>query len=129
MTTRSSAASLALLLAPFFLIASLSQAPAGSLFCPVTVFCKPKPPHVRYKCICPQRIKPGCGLENYGYYPTCWQPWPFPPNYGHCAVPPPTVTPQSSAAKTAETPEELPAPAKEQPELESPKTTEDKVKP
>jgi len=31
-------------------------------------------------------------MENFGYYPTCWRAWPFPPNYGHCPVPPTIMT-------------------------------------
>jgi hypothetical protein len=37
-----------------------------------------------YKCICPKPICEPCNLEHFGYYPTCWQPWPFPPDYRHC---------------------------------------------
>jgi hypothetical protein len=37
-----------------------------------------------YKCICPKPICDPCNLEHFGYYPTCWQPWPYPPDYRHC---------------------------------------------
>ena len=40
--------------------------------------------HVHQKPICAP-----CGLKHYGYYPTCWRPWPFPTNYSHCPPPPP----------------------------------------
>lgn len=79
MMARSSAASLVVLLAPLLLLSAGSRAAAEHhLFCPKTVFYKPKPPHIHYKCICPQRICPGCPLPNFGYYPTIYRPWPFP---------------------------------------------------
>jgi hypothetical protein len=120
MTTRSGAASLALLVAPFFLLADCRQSSAEGfgLFCPVTVFCKPRHPIVWYRCICPQKVCPCCGLDNFGYYPVCWQPWPFPPNYGHCPVPPaaayalpPNVTKSTNSPPPTTTPEELPSPS------------------
>lgn len=90
MMLRSATASLALLLAPCLVwMAFGGSAEAGILHhCQKTVFVKPRPPHVKYKCVCPKKICPCCPLENFGYYPTCWHPWPFPPNYGHCPVPP-----------------------------------------
>jgi hypothetical protein len=38
---------------------------------------------------CPRPICDPCHLEHYGYYQTCWAPWPFPPDWSHCPVPPP----------------------------------------
>lgn len=72
MTTRSVAAALALLLTPYVLAAGMCE------HCPKTVFCKPKPPRIKYKGVCPKPICPCTALENYGYYPTRWSPWPFP---------------------------------------------------
>jgi len=92
MTLRSTAGSLALLLAPLVLTV-LSQ-PASAqhcTHCPKITFCRPKAPCIKYKCVCPKPICNGCDLENFGYYPTCWHPWPFPPNYSHCPVPPTTM--------------------------------------
>jgi hypothetical protein len=59
--------------------------------CPVTTFCRPKAPCIKYKCTCPKPVCDVCSLNHAGYYPTCWQPWPFPPNYSHCLVPPTTT--------------------------------------
>jgi hypothetical protein len=42
--------------------------------------------HVHQKKICAP-----CGLKNYGYYPHCWHPWPFPTYYGHCPPPVPAA--------------------------------------
>lgn len=131
MTTRASAISLPLLLAAMLLPTAPSQATAGDWFCPCTVFCRPKHPRVHYKCICPQRINSCCGVANWGYYPTCWQQWPFPPNYEHCPVPPVTMNPPANSPETPLAPagtEQLPAP-KAQPETSYQKTTVGSVRP
>jgi hypothetical protein len=38
--------------------------------------------HCKWACV-KSICDPYC-LEHFGYYPTCWQPWPFPPDYRHC---------------------------------------------
>jgi hypothetical protein len=94
MTMRSRVVLFALFLAPCLVLPALTRpAEAGCTHCPKTVFCRPKAPCIKYKCVCPKPICP-CGgeLENFGYYPTCWRPWPFPPNYSHCPVPPTIAT-------------------------------------
>jgi hypothetical protein len=30
-------------------------------------------------------------LPNFGYFQTCWTPWPLPPDWSHCKVPPPAA--------------------------------------
>ncbi len=50
-----------------------------------------KPPRIKFKRVCPKPVCNPCDIEGYGYYPTCWRPWAYPPNYGHCPVPPPGV--------------------------------------
>lgn len=107
MTLRSALASLALFLALG------SAATAGEcLHCPKTVFCRPKPPRIKFKCVCPMPI--GCGtLEHFGYYPTCWTAWPFPPDYSYCPSPPPMVAVAPRAAPAVPTTpegEQLPLP-------------------
>jgi hypothetical protein len=47
------------------------------------------PPKLKYKKACPRPVCDPCNLEHYGYYQTCWAPWPFPPDWSHCPVPPP----------------------------------------
>lgn len=47
------------------------------------------PPRLCFKHGCPKPICDPCHLPRYGYFPTCWQPWPFPPDWSHCPVPPP----------------------------------------
>lgn len=130
MTTKSATASLTLLLAPLLLPVAWSQAWAGEhrFFCQWSVFYVPKSPNVRYKCICAKRICPCCPLENFGYYPACWQRWPFPPNYGHCPVPPIVLNAPQSPLDEPRVPEskateELPPPSKESSESAPPEKT------
>jgi hypothetical protein len=112
MTTRTAAVSLALLLTPCFLLVPRNSASAGVFcHCPKTVFCRPKPPHIKYKCVCPKPICPYCELENFGYYPTCWRAWPYPPNYSHCPVPPTIVTAPCSPIGAPNSPDQLPPPS------------------
>src|SRR5687767_926546 len=46
------------------------------------------PPKLCFKKGCPKPICDPCELKHYGYYQACWAPWPFPPDWSHCAVPP-----------------------------------------
>ena len=93
MKLRSATGSLVLLLAPW-LVLSISTSPASAQTC---VTCQ-TPPVFRPKPVC-NKCKFGrhkqacnqCDLANYGYFPTCWHPWPFPPNYDHCPMPAMTV--------------------------------------
>ena len=48
-------------------------------------------PHIHWQRGCPHPICNPCDLQHWGYYDTCWSPWPFPPNWSHCAVPPPAT--------------------------------------
>src|SRR5262249_22801892 len=43
-------------------------------------------PKIKFKRACPRPICNPCHLPHYGYFPTCWHPWPFPRN--ECACPP-----------------------------------------
>jgi hypothetical protein len=47
------------------------------------------PPRLKFRKACPRPVCDPCYLEHYGYYQTCWAPWPFPPDWSHCSVPPP----------------------------------------
>ncbi len=46
-------------------------------------------PRLKFKKACPRPVCDPCYLPHYGYYQTCWAPWPFPPDWSHCPVPPP----------------------------------------
>ena len=82
---------------PLWLFLSASSARAQvavfghQIFCPKTTVCIPKPPKLKYKCVCPKPVCDPCSLPNYGYYPSCWRPWMQQVDYSHCPVPPPTV--------------------------------------
>jgi hypothetical protein len=55
---------------------------------PCYCHCAEYPPKIKFCWGCPKRVCPPCTLEHFGYYQTCWQPWPFPPDWSHCPVPP-----------------------------------------
>ncbi len=113
MTARSSTASLVLWLAPLFVLPAWSRAWAEHhFFCQRTVFYKPTPPCIRYKCICPQRICPGCPLPNFGYYPTTWHPWPFPIDCSRGPMLSKRTNEQSSQSATSTNSEQLTQPSK-----------------
>jgi hypothetical protein len=65
----------------------------GSWFscCPKYHFTIEKPPKICFKTVCSKPLCDPCDIEGNGYYPTCWRPWAYPPNYSHCPVPPPGV--------------------------------------
>jgi hypothetical protein len=120
-TTKSVIARLTLLLAPLFLPLALNHAAAGTrFFCQKTVFPAPRNPCVRYKRICPKPVCPRCPIENFGYFPACWQRWPFPPYYAHCPVPPITLNAPQSPLDKPGRPEELHTPKQVPPEPTSP---------
>ncbi len=47
-------------------------------------WCQEVAPRIRFQHGCPKPICNPCDLPNWGYYQTCWTPWPFPPDYSHC---------------------------------------------
>jgi hypothetical protein len=70
----------------------------GAFCCPKTTFCRPEAPCIKWKCVCPKPVCNPCNLPHYGYYHTCWRPWFYPPDYGHCPYPPPSVALAESLA-------------------------------
>jgi hypothetical protein len=112
MTLRSETASLVLFLAPCLVLTALGGAARADdcLHCPKTVFYRPKPPHIKFKCVCPRPISSCDALENFGYYQTCWHAWPFPPNYSHCPILPTIATAPSAPNATPAPLEQLPPP-------------------
>jgi hypothetical protein len=62
---------------------------------PPTNHCPPKfwhweegPPRLKYKHACPKPVCDPCSLPHAGYYQTCWNPWPWAPDWSHCVLPP-----------------------------------------
>ncbi len=43
------------------------------------------------RCGCPRPVCNLCALPNFGYFQACWTPWPLPPDWSHCPVPPPAA--------------------------------------
>ncbi len=95
----------------------------GRCCCPKICFPLEKPPCIKFKCICPKPVCEPCNLDGYGYYATCWHPWPYPPNCGYypapapgavaVAVPPPLIGGPPGPATPGVSPDEtLPPPQK-----------------
>lgn len=62
---------------------------------PPTHHCPPKfwhweegPPKLKFKRACPKPVCDPCSLPHAGYFQTCWSPWPWAPDWSHCALPP-----------------------------------------
>jgi len=60
------------------------------LHCPPSYkHCYEGAPHIHWHRGCPHPICNPCDLPHFGYFETCWSPWPFPPTWAHCVTPPP----------------------------------------
>jgi hypothetical protein len=57
--------------------------------CPHTNFCFEGAPHIHFHQGCAKPLINPCTQPNWGYYQTCWSPWPWPPEWNHCPVQPP----------------------------------------
>ncbi len=54
--------------------------------------CQEGPPKIKFKKGCPRPVcPPGCETPNWGYYQSCWRPWPWPPDWSHCPYPVPAA--------------------------------------
>ncbi len=58
---------------------------------PAYKHCMEGPPHIHWRHGCPHPIADPCTLQHFGFFDTCWSPWPFPQNWGHCYTPPPAA--------------------------------------
>jgi hypothetical protein len=82
------------------------------------------PPRLKFKCVCPRPVCGPCDLQHFGYYPTCWSPYPWLPDYSCCpapAVPAPYPPPAPPAAVSSLT--KLPEPDFSQPASRAPGQT------
>ena len=60
--------------------------------CPPPFYhCQERPPVICIKCGCPRPVCNPCVRPNFGYFQSCWIPWPLPPDWSHCPVPPPAA--------------------------------------
>lgn len=48
-------------------------------------------PRIHWHRGCPHPICNPCDLPHWGYYETCWNRYPFPPDWTHCPSPPPAA--------------------------------------
>jgi hypothetical protein len=55
---------------------------------PPYIHCQLGPPRIKFKCVCPLPVCGPCDLKHFGYYPTCWAPYPYPQDYSCCPPPP-----------------------------------------
>jgi hypothetical protein len=52
-------------------------------------YCQEGPPRIRVICGCPKPVCCPADAPNWGYFQTCWRPWPWGPDFSHCyGVPP-----------------------------------------
>lgn len=54
--------------------------------------CSEGPVCIKFCRGCPKPVCNPCEMPNWGYYQTCWTPWPWPPDWSHCPVQPPAAT-------------------------------------
>ena len=74
-------------------VASCNSGHCQHTHCPPHLsHCMEGAPKICVKIGCPKPICNPCTQPNWGYYETCWSPWPFPPNYNHCPNVPPAAT-------------------------------------
>ena len=52
--------------------------------------CMEGAPRICWQHGCPRPVCNPCDLPHWGYFETCWNPWPFAPNWG-CSTPPPAA--------------------------------------
>jgi hypothetical protein len=54
--------------------------PCQWLCCPPAYrHCQEGPPRLHFHCACPHPVCNPCELPHWGYFETCWYPWPYPP--------------------------------------------------
>jgi hypothetical protein len=52
-------------------------------------YCMESPPCICVICACPKPVCCPADAPNWGYFQTCWRPYPWGPNWSHCyGVPP-----------------------------------------
>lgn len=53
--------------------------------------CQEGAPRIKVEKGCPLPICNPCNAPNWGYYQTCWNPWPWGRDFSHCPVMPPAA--------------------------------------
>jgi hypothetical protein len=71
--------------------AAASQHPGFKVKCPPPYYhVYEGPPCLKFKKGCPRPVCDPCELPHFGYYQSCWTPWPYPPDWRHCPYPTPS---------------------------------------
>jgi len=87
---------------PAFGQASLGQPCCGQTECcpsgcnmwhcpPKFTYCMEGPPKICVFCACPKPVCCPSDAPNWGYFQTCWRPYPWGPNWSHCYGNPPAA--------------------------------------
>ncbi|MCI0641500.1 MAG: hypothetical protein L0Y72_28565 [Gemmataceae bacterium] len=64
--------------------------PCQRFHCPPPLkWCQERPPRICFQHGCPRPVCDPCQHPHWGYFQTCWTPWPWPPDWSHCPVQPP----------------------------------------
>jgi hypothetical protein len=58
---------------------------------PCYKWCHEGGPRIWVQCGCPKPVCCPSNAPNWGYFPTCWRPWPWPPDWSHCYGNPPAA--------------------------------------
>jgi hypothetical protein len=66
--------------------------------CPKFHHCAEAPVRIHFGHACAKPVCNPCDLPHWGYYQKCWNPWPWPPDWGHCPTPPPAAHVQLNPA-------------------------------
>ena len=78
------------------------------LHCPPPLHhCMERPPCIKFMCGCPRPVCNPCNAPNWGYFQPCWVPWPWPPDWSHCPVPPPATMVVPSPIRHPDNPPEM----------------------
>lgn len=76
--------------APDAACATCGTAGCQHFHCPPALkWCMEGMPRICFQHGCPKPICSACDAPNWGYFQKCWTPWPWPPDWSHCPVPPP----------------------------------------
>jgi hypothetical protein len=77
------------------------------------------PPKLKFKHACPKPVCDPCNLPHAGYFEPCWAPWPWPPDFSHCALPSAACVGGSAPANVVVPPPPPGAPTTLPPKMES----------
>jgi len=59
--------------------------------CPVYTYHQEGAPKICIERNCSKPVCVPCTAPNWGYFQTCWTPWPWPQDFSHCPVMPPAA--------------------------------------